>query len=72
MLAVPLVGAMKPASMRMVVDLPAPFGPSRPRIWPAPTCNEMPSTAVREPKRRVSASAFNMSEACLPLAIPAA
>ena len=27
MLPVPLVGVMNPASMRMVVDLPAPFGP---------------------------------------------
>ena len=40
--AVPEVGAMSPASIRTVVVLPAPFGPSRPKISPLPTVNDMP------------------------------
>ena len=35
--------------MRMVVVLPAPFGPRKPRISPFSTLNEMPSTAVWRP-----------------------
>ena len=35
--AVPPVGAMVVVSMPMVVDLPAPFGPSRPNTSPAAT-----------------------------------
>ena len=34
MLAVPEVGVMKPASMRMVVVLPAPLGPRKPSTSP--------------------------------------
>src|SRR3954469_17698602 len=37
--------------MRIVVDLPAPFGPSRPRQMPAGTSRSRPSTAVIGPKR---------------------
>ena len=37
MLPVPLVGVMKPASMRMVVDLPAPLGPRKPSTSPGST-----------------------------------
>jgi len=33
-------------STPIVVVLPAPFGPSRPKISPAPTVKEMPSTAL--------------------------
>ena len=35
--------------MRMSVDLPAPFGPSRPKISPASTRKLMPFTAVKSP-----------------------
>src|SRR5574341_1367179 len=35
--------------MRMVVVLPAPFGPRKPRISPFSTRKEMPSTAVARP-----------------------
>src|SRR6516165_11009309 len=35
--------------MRMSVDLPAPFGPSSPRISPCFTANETSSTAVKSP-----------------------
>ena len=32
--AVPAVGSSTPHSMRMIVDLPLPLGPSRPKIAP--------------------------------------
>src|SRR3954469_18421868 len=38
-------------SIRMVVDLPAPFGPSSPTQVPAGTSRSRPSTAVMRPKR---------------------
>ena len=44
--AVPPVGVRKHVSMRMVVVLPAPFGPRKPTIWPFWTSNEIWSTAV--------------------------
>src|SRR5918999_1070742 len=40
-----------PVSSRMVVDLPAPLGPSRPRQIPPGTSRSRPSTAVIDPKR---------------------
>src|SRR5439155_693997 len=46
----PLVGGKMPARMRMVVVLPAPFGPRKPTISPASTRNEMPRTASTAPK----------------------
>src|SRR3954454_21658656 len=46
----PSVGGMKPVIMRMVVDLPAPFGPRKPSTSPRSTVNEMPSTARFAPK----------------------
>ena len=39
--------------MRMVVVLPAPFGPSNARIAPSGTRNETCETAVNVPKRLV-------------------
>src|SRR5262245_60224980 len=39
-----------PARMRRLVVLPAPFGPRKPTIPPAPTRNEMPRTASTAPK----------------------
>src|SRR5688572_7798618 len=45
MLALPLVGVMKPASMRMVVDLPAPLGPRKPRTSPGSAEKVRSSTA---------------------------
>src|SRR6266542_1374185 len=52
--ALPPDGGKSVVSMRMSVDLPAPLGPSMPKISPSPTVNEMPSTAVKSPKRLVS------------------
>ena len=45
---------MKPANIRIVVDLPAPLGPRKPSTSPRDTLNEMSSTAVKAPKRLVS------------------
>src|SRR6266704_4114880 len=42
---VPSVGGMKPVIIRMVVDLPAPFGPRKPNTSPRSTENDTPSTA---------------------------
>jgi hypothetical protein len=47
--ALPEVGARKPASIFIVVDLPAPFGPRKPSTWPGSTLKLMPSTATRSP-----------------------
>src|SRR2546422_6158067 len=49
----PAVGVISPSSIWIVVVLPAPFGPSRPRISPCRMSNETPSTAVKSPKRLV-------------------
>ncbi|GFN03959.1 hypothetical protein Smic_25150 [Streptomyces microflavus] len=42
-----LVGVMSPMSMRRVVVLPAPLGPSSPRTWPFSTRKESSRTAYR-------------------------
>src|SRR3954463_14971358 len=46
----PPVGGMKPVTIRMVVDLPAPFGPRKPSTSPRSTLKEMSSTARLAPK----------------------
>src|SRR5690242_6491985 len=51
--AVPEVGRSRPQSIRMVVDLPAPLLPRKPKISPRRTSNERWSTATKLPKRRV-------------------
>src|SRR3989304_4077787 len=51
--AVPDVGASSPHSMRIVVDLPAPLLPRKPKISPRATSNDTSSTATNAPKRRV-------------------
>ena len=48
----PLVAGNNPHSIRNVVVLPAPLGPSRPKISPLHTSNEVLATAVKSPKRR--------------------
>jgi hypothetical protein len=50
MVTVPPEGGMKPVTMRMVVDLPAPLGPRKPSTSPRSTVNETPSTARLAPK----------------------
>ena len=44
-LTVPEVLRVRPARMLMKVDLPAPLGPSRPKIEPRGTCRSMPFRA---------------------------
>jgi hypothetical protein len=61
MRAVPEVGMRKPASMRMVVDLPAPFGPRKPSTSPFFRLKETSFTTVVSPnflvRRSISISA---------------
>src|SRR5919197_5527416 len=49
----PASGFSKPATMRSVVVLPHPLGPSRVSTSPCRTPNETSSTAVTRPKRLV-------------------
>ncbi len=60
-IAVPLVGADRVASIRTIVVLPAPLGPSRDVTVPASTRRSMWSTATRSPKRLVSPSVMTVS-----------
>src|SRR5690606_23354699 len=53
MLAEPEVGARKPVSIFMVVDLPAPLGPRKPSTSPGWTLNDSASTAVCRANRLV-------------------
>src|SRR5258708_34816492 len=47
----PDVGASNPHKMRIVVDLPAPLGPRKPKTSPCATSSETLSTATKSPKR---------------------
>ena len=47
--AVPAVGRSRPITIRIVVDLPAPFGPRKPVTFPASTSNVRSSTARTSP-----------------------
>src|SRR5512145_110299 len=47
----PPLGESSPQSMRMVVDLPAPFGPRKPKISPRRTVRLTRLTAIKSPKR---------------------
>jgi hypothetical protein len=44
---------MSPASILIVVVLPAPFGPSRPKTSPSAIVRVSPSTAVTSPNLRM-------------------
>src|ERR1700684_1279112 len=50
----PDVGRTRPSSIRIVVVLPAPFGPTKPQTDPEGMASARPSTTVRSPKRFVS------------------
>ena len=45
----PAVGWRKPSSSRIIVDLPAPFGPRKPKISPSWTSIESSSSARTSP-----------------------
>src|SRR5262252_3299148 len=47
----PAVGSSRPAIIRIVVDLPAPFGPRKPVTMPGWTTKSSPSTASFSPYR---------------------
>src|SRR5580704_678166 len=47
--ALPEVGGSSPHKIRIVVDLPAPFGPRNPKISPRVTSSETLSTATKSP-----------------------
>src|SRR3989475_9054585 len=64
----PLGGGKMPARMRMVVVLPAPFGPRKPTISPASTRNEMPRTASTAPKVLVRSRTSIIAAWLMPLA----
>src|SRR4051812_14916900 len=57
----PLVGFRRPAIMRIVVVLPAPFGPRKPWISPGSTDRLTPSTAVNGPYFLTSVSTAIMA-----------
>src|SRR5690349_13882912 len=50
-LPAPAVGGKMPQSILMVVDLPAPFGPRKPKISPRLTFRLTLFTAMKSPKR---------------------
>ena len=52
--------------LEMVVVLPAPLGPRKPKSSPASTENEMSFTAVKSPKRRTSPSTSTAAPALIP------
>src|SRR5437667_4782060 len=52
--ALPDVGVRKPVIIFIVVDLPAPFGPRKPRTSPRATRKLIPSTARSGPKSLVN------------------
>src|SRR5664279_1614598 len=54
--AVPDVGSRRPVSIRMVVDLPDPFGPRKPNTFPRGISNDTRSAAVNVPNFRVRLS----------------
>src|ERR1700749_4996223 len=54
-LAVPEVGSARGHRILLVVDLPAPFGPRKPKVSPAATSKSMPRTASISPYLLVSA-----------------
>src|SRR5438876_4428013 len=49
--AAPALGRISVHRMLMVVDLPAPFGPRKPNVSPAPTTKSIPRTASTSSKR---------------------
>src|SRR6476620_3190933 len=61
--AVPSVGGSRPVSIFMVVDLPQPFEPRKPKISPRSIDSVTWSTAVNLPNRQV--------RPCASMAIPA-
>ncbi|OIQ65438.1 hypothetical protein GALL_530040 [mine drainage metagenome] len=55
--ASPAVGGSRPVSIFMVVVLPQPFEPTKPKISPRSIVKLTRSTAVKSPKRQVRSRA---------------
>jgi hypothetical protein len=53
---VPALGASRPTTIRIVVDLPAPLGPRKPVTIPGLTTKLMSSTASFSPYRLLTCS----------------
>ena len=66
MVAEPDVGAVSPTMTRIVVDLPAPFGPRKPVTRPGWAVKETLSTAVKPAYFLVSDSTVIMSRSLAP------
>src|SRR4249920_2522521 len=66
----PPLGSRMPHSMRMVVDLPAPFGPSTPKISPRLTCSDTSRTATSDPNLRDSERVSMMTSGSVTLLAP--
>src|SRR5271166_4865906 len=49
----PALARVRPSSVRIIVVLPAPFGPRKPNALPRGTRRSTPSSAMRAPKRLV-------------------
>jgi hypothetical protein len=63
----PLVGSSKPPTMRSVVVLPQPDGPSRAKNVPRGIARSSASTAVVSPKRLVTpSSSMSAAADCVP------
>ena len=63
----PESGTCRPSIISIVVVLPAPFGPSRPKISPFRTWNETPPTALTVPYDfRTSSTAMTASASVAP------
>src|SRR3989442_3904669 len=62
-IARPAVGRIKPSNMRMVVVLPEPLGPRKPKTSPRITCKCRSLTATRLPKAFVSLLVLMMMKA---------
>src|SRR5215212_6939206 len=61
----PPVGVISPSSMRIVVDLPAPFGPTNPATPPSGRSRSISLTARRSPKF-LAKPAVRIEAMCLP------
>src|SRR4051794_4521730 len=63
----PLVGNERPATTRIDVVLPAPFGPRKPNTSPRSTVSDRSSTAVKSPyffvRERISITGGRLSSA---------
>src|SRR5215208_5266143 len=70
----PALGSERPAMMRIVVVLPAPFGPRKPKISPCSAVSDRRSTAVKSPyffvRSSITIIGVRLSSARLNLQIP--